>query len=184
MEARINVYLPLKPHYLILPIFGYSSKGLPALEIKGPKKNVDVIREKIIYLVRAFKIPIPNRRFVLVLDHLNINEHFGKINLAHPSFSQQLLYLELPFLILFFQLAGVINIHHLEQCLIGGQFNLAGRVFCLNLTSEFLAQQKESDKAWVYLVAREQMKNSDELKLERFVFLPEILKKIPSLTFQ
>ena len=111
--------------YRASSIFGYASKGLPGLEIIGLNKKNQVIREKLIYLGRYYQVKIPVRRYVLCVEDYCFEK--GTVR-----------WLELPLLVLYWKLAGILPIKKLENCFCGGKISTMGTVQIIPLEETFL----------------------------------------------
>jgi hypothetical protein len=123
METRILSLGNLRP-YKLCSIFGYTSNGLPGLEIVGKGPTYRVLKEKIIYITKERKLKIPLKRFVI---SLNVEEDFP-LKTTHQ--------LELPVLILYWSLAGILNIQNLFSCLSLGRLDCSGSIELPNLDLE------------------------------------------------
>ena len=77
-------------------IFGYSSKGLPGIEIVAPPKFARLIKEKMVYICKKEKIKIPLKRYVFCLE--------TSAPLNGDKDSDFFIWLELPIFLLFLHL--------------------------------------------------------------------------------
>ena len=111
MQNRISGLLPCRNDYRLTEIFGYTSKSLPSLEIIGLGAEGKQIKEKFIYITKVLGLKIPRLRYVLCLENLDISK----------DEKDELTWLELPLLILYFQLAGILPIHKLCDCVATGR---------------------------------------------------------------
>ena len=111
--------------YKLSSIFGYASKGLPGLEIVGLDKKTKVIKEKLVYLGRYYRVRIPIKRYVLCVEDYCFE-------------SEESRWLELPLLILYWKLAGILPIKKLENCFCGGKISSMGAVRIVSLDEYFL----------------------------------------------
>ncbi len=115
MNVKLYGLLAYRNNYCLPTIYGYSTKGLPGIDIVGLGSMGRVLKEKIIFITREFNQKYPLKRYVLSVegvDHLDKND------------IKELKNLELGFLILFWKLAEIISISRLEQCLCSGQINV------------------------------------------------------------
>lgn len=119
METQINSFFQSKRGTQVVRIFGYSSKGIPGLEVNGVGKLSKNIKEKLIYLTRARKLSTPLRRFVICVDLNDLEETIDW---------QELKWLEFPILLLYWQLAGLVPISRLDDCLCSGTILSSGEV--------------------------------------------------------
>ena len=138
METRIQGVFPHKNRYEVVDIFGYSTKGLPGIEILGMGKLGRSIKEKFIYLSRSLKLQIPHRRYVLCSE---VDERL----LAKGEGTVQ--HLELPLLLLFWTMAEILPIKRLNDCFCGGRISVNGKVSGLNIRGEVLDKIGENFKA-------------------------------------
>ena len=111
--------------YKVCSIFGYASKGLPGLEIAGLDKRARVIKEKLVYIGRHYGVRVPIRRYVLCVEDF-------------CSESKESRWLELPLLILYWKLAGILPIKKLENCFCGGKISVTGGVQVIPLDEPYL----------------------------------------------
>ncbi len=111
MENQIIGLLPCQNRYQFTEIFGYTSKSLPGLEIVGLGIEGRHIKEKFIYLTKVLGLKIPKLRFVLCVETLDLSKEELK--------DKQ--WLELPLLVLYFQLAEILPIEKLCHCVASGK---------------------------------------------------------------
>ena len=64
---RINAFVPIEGRLKIVSIFGYSTKGIPGIEIKGIGSRGNLIKEKLVYLCRLNRIKMPLKRYVICI---------------------------------------------------------------------------------------------------------------------
>ncbi len=119
MQKMMKGLVPSGEKEIIVDLFGYTTRGIPGLEIVGMGKNSRQLKEKLIYLSRKQPEGLPLSRFVLCLDE---NEKCGQLK------DVQLRWLELPFLILFWSLAGLIPLDKLENCFSTGTIGVTGQI--------------------------------------------------------
>lgn len=122
MNGRIKAIYPYNGHIANADIFGYSSKGIPGIEIVGPGKNNRFLKEKLIYLSKIMNLKLPLQRYVICIegDAKKISDHNSQN------------WLELPLLILFLYLTKQISIHKLDDCLASGTISINGIIRPLN----------------------------------------------------
>ena len=135
MQSRIQSIYPIRSHYRKVQLFGYSSRGVPGLEIIGLGKIARATKEKFLYLSRLYRLKLPMRRFVLCIEDDDILKELPMENAR---------WLELPLLILFWSLAEQLAIHHLEDCLTAGKVSVSGTIDFLPLEGESLWEVMES----------------------------------------
>ena len=126
METQINSFFIGQKGVQVVRIFGYATKGIPGLEINGAGKLSKNIKEKIIYLTRARRLSTSLRRFVICVDLSDLEDA--------PEW-QELKWLEFPILLLYWQLAGLLPIAKLDDCLCNGTI-LANGDICQRMLPE------------------------------------------------
>ncbi len=119
MNGKMYGLTDYKGQYQIVDIFGYATQGLPGIEIIGSGKCARSIKEKIIYFTRWHGVKLPLRRYILCLDGTELLPE--KVSYT---------YLELPFLLILWHLAGVLPIQKMDDCLAFGRLSSDGSV-CL-----------------------------------------------------
>jgi hypothetical protein len=119
MQKRMRGMIPNGDQEIIVDLFGYTTKGIPGLEIVGMGKNARQLKEKLIFLSKQQPEGLPLSRFVLCLD-----ENGSSAQLKE----NQLRWLELPFLVLFWSLAKLIPVENLENCFSTGMIGASGQI--------------------------------------------------------
>ena len=134
MEARINSFINGPRGISLITLFGYTTKGVPGIEIHGMSKVAKVLREKIIYLTKIRELSVPKRRYVVCLDinELSTNENW-----------KELKSLELAAILLYWYLAGLIPISKLDDCLCQGHINTRGEIYQRSYDVETIKALKE-----------------------------------------
>ena len=125
MNDRILGIYSFGGKYRSCSVFGYASKGLPGLEIIGLDRKSKVIKEKLIYLGRHYQVRLPLKRYVLCVEDYCFESEDSR-------------WLELPLLILYWKLAGILPIKKLENCFCGGKISAMGAVQIIPLEESFL----------------------------------------------
>lgn len=125
MGNRITALLPYNNLLQPINVFGYSTNGIPGLELVGLKTQSRRLKEKIIFLTRNNGHKIPLKRFVLCL------ESPPTWKWEHDSH-----WLELPLLTLYWSLAGIIPITKLDDCHCSGTISLEGDINTFPFESE------------------------------------------------
>lgn len=105
-----------KRGYHLVSIFGYTSKGLPGVEIIGPAKFTRTVKEKIIYICKKEKIRIPNKRHVICIDLPD--------QVSGDKDTDFFQWLELPLFLLLCNLVDVLPLHDLNGCLSMGKISI------------------------------------------------------------
>lgn len=169
METRIQAFYPSPSGMKFITIFGYSTKGVPGLEINGMGKFGKNLKEKIVYLNRIRKIRMPVRRIVISLD---VND------LDPAASSRQLKWLELPALLTFWHLIGVVQAATLQDCLCSGEVKVNGEIVHLAPPAGLESRMPFTEN--------QGMKIIHESPCKEFLYLDSrlFLKNIPGLIFR
>lgn len=118
MHKQMLAVIPNGSKSHLCEIFGYSTRGVPGLEIVGLGGKGKSIKEKFIYFNKCYELKIPPKRFVLCVDDQFVVS--GKENLHR--------WLELPFLIMYWSMAGILPIENLTNCLCSGTISTTGAI--------------------------------------------------------
>ena len=111
MEIYTNALTIVDREALVIRVFGYTSNGLPGLEIIGLGNYSKLIKEKIVFLLRSQSLKVPLARYVIGVE----TNRFLK-----PESSQ---FLELPIMLLYLVLSNNISMVGLDRCLCGGHLS-------------------------------------------------------------
>lgn len=117
MGTSLYGVIPYGKRLKMVEIFGYSTKGIPGIEIVGLKNLARPIREKFVYLGKTRSVECPLRRYVLCVENALDDEKFNEDELRH---------LEFPLLLLYWSLAGVVQIGNLSDCFASGRIDPHG----------------------------------------------------------
>ncbi len=159
MGTSLSGIIPLGKRIKMVEIFGYSTKGIPGLEIIGLKNLSRQIREKFVFIGKTKNIPIPLKRYVLCVESTVESEKLS---------DEDLRYLEFPLLLLYWSLAEVIHMGHLSDCLASGKIDPLGNLKSYEYPKEVLD--------WLALKGE----NSPlRLLVPRDCFVPQSLYKLP-----
>ena len=171
METMINGIYKTSHGLKVIKIFGYATKGISGLEIHGSSKINRSVKEKIIYLTRMRKLKIPMKRYVICLD----------TNELESTNSHELKWLEFPILLVYWQLAGLLPIRKLDDCITSGTVSVDGVINHLNYPVHFHQQLEEyfSD----YEIQNVKLIGSSSNQINQFYFIDtslllEHIKKI------
>lgn len=134
MNMRTKSIFPFGGSHCVVDIFGYSSKGLPGIEIVGLGKYSRSLKEKFIYLSRERNLKFPLRRYVLCIE--------GEVELKKFK-DEEYRYLELPLLVMLWSLTGHLPLERLEDCFASGKVSIEGVVDPLRLS--VLQQEQLTD---------------------------------------
>lgn len=127
MNVKLYGLLSFRNSYCLPTLYGYTTKGLPGIEIIGLGSMGRVLKEKIIFITRELGKKYPMRRYVLSIEGL---EEFNK------NEQKELKNLELGFLILFWKLADIVSISGLEKSLCSGQINVHQELITPAITND------------------------------------------------
>ncbi len=127
MNMRTKSLYPYAGQYCPVDIFGYSSNGIPGIEIVGLGKYSRSMKEKFIYLSRERKLRFPLKRFVLCIEGEVEGKKFKE---------EEYRYLELPLLLMLWSLTGHLPLDHLEDCFASGKISVEGEVSALYLNGK------------------------------------------------
>lgn len=120
MQGRILSILETRTGPCRVELFGYTTNGIPGIEILLPGQKGKIIKEKFIYFCKTQKIKVPLRRFVLCATSL------PELKVVRAQEWQNL---ELPLFILFGFLAGFLPFQRLDDCLAKGHMKVKGGLF-------------------------------------------------------
>ena len=124
MNMRTKSLYPFGGILCPVDIFGYSSNGIPGIEIVGVGRHARSMKEKFIFLSRTKELKFPMRRFVLCVD----GELEGK-----KFKDEEYRYLELPLLVMLWSLTGHLPLRQLDDCFAAGKVSVEGEVSVLDL---------------------------------------------------
>jgi hypothetical protein len=116
METQIQSFAFSKRDACPVTVFGYATKSLPGLEINGLGRYGKTLKEKLIYLTRVRQLPVPLKRFVISTEY----------DLEQDP--ELLRWLDVPVLLLYWYLAGLVPVRRLENCLAVGHISPAGLI--------------------------------------------------------
>ncbi len=122
---RTKSLYPFAGQYCAVDIFGYSSNGIPGIEIVGVGRHARSMKEKFIYLSREKKLKFPLKRFVLCVEGDVEGKKFK---------DEEYRFLELPLLMMLWSLTGHLPLQALEDCFASGKISIEGEVTTLPLT--------------------------------------------------
>lgn len=129
MGTSLYGIIPIGKRIKIVEVFGYSTKGIPGLEIIGLKNLSRTMKEKFVFIGKTKNISIPLKRYVLCVENGLDAEKMSEEELRN---------LELPLLLLYWTLAGVIQIGNLSDCYASGRVDPNGKVDCYTYSPEVL----------------------------------------------
>jgi len=130
MNSKINALYLRNSKVSSVEIFGYTTKGIPGIDIINLGKHGRTIKEKFIYLTKEMQIKLPLRRYVICIES-------GKDQLPD---AENYRWLELPILLLFWALAKQIPISKLDDCFSCGKVSTGGKITAIpqNILAPFI----------------------------------------------
>lgn len=147
MQTQMQGVFRHKRGHELVNIFGYSSQGLPGIEIIGLSGLGRLIKEKLLFLSKSQGLQLPLKRYVLGVEMSDSAKDFEV---------ESLRWLEFPILLSFWTLCDFLPISKLEDCIASGKVSVNGRV------EELLVPPS------IYELAR------DNVKVQGFSFLKVI----------
>lgn len=148
MQHCLKSFIPLERSLIGVHLFGYATKGLPGVEIVGLGKTGRNFKEKIIYLTRLDGLLIPKKRFVLCVEFEDESKNLRE---------EDLRWLELPLLILYWTLAEILPIHQLDNCLSVGKVALDGKTQTDGFSSKLLLENSELQDSLIIVRKKEEV---------------------------
>lgn len=103
----------------LVEVFGYCTKGVPGLDVIGLGTPGRMIKEKLVFLSRASGLKMPIKRYVICLEK--------SIPLKEIEVDQ-LRWIELPILLLFWSLADQLSFSRLDNCVASGKVSASGLI--------------------------------------------------------
>jgi hypothetical protein len=125
METQIKSAIITKKGYRIVNLFGYSTNGIPGLEIFLPAPHAKSMKEKFIFISKKRNLKLPMKRYVLCAE------------IPLEKTIEDLSWLELPLMLLYWHLGGVLSVMNLADCFCVGRVNSLGQITHLNLPENF-----------------------------------------------
>lgn len=117
MQSEIKSIIKTENGSKVVTLFGYASLGVPGIEILGLGNKGRLLKEKIIYITRQRGIKLASKKYIISFE--NIDLKLNETNLNQVEF---------PVLILLWQLASVIKMNHLNDCICLGEVRVNGDV--------------------------------------------------------
>ena len=121
MELKTRSVIRKGNRLQTVDIFGYSTNGVPGLEIVGLGPEGRTIKEKFIFLTRFQKLKLPLKRFLIGVEIKNISKKASEYSVDD---------LEIPMLIIYWALAGCLQIRNLESCWSTGKISIDFKFSC------------------------------------------------------
>lgn len=141
MIHRMKSIVPMKQEPVLIDLYGYSSKGLPGIEIVGVGSRGRELKEKLVYLSKMVGASFPLKRFVICVEMKRPTKDFSP---------ETLRWLELPLLTMLWAMGENLPIYKLDDCFCAGKLFADGKVQLLDLfkilNSEDMEQELEDYK--------------------------------------
>lgn len=165
METQIQGYSFSKRDGGGVSLFGYATKSMPGLEINGLGKYGKILKEKIIFITRSRQLPIPLKRFVISTEYELENDQENLRNL------------DFPVILLYWYLAGLIQIEKLDNCMAVGSISPSGKLI------------SKKDDQLLRFAKEKKLLLIDRLELENrctssFINAQELLGHIPDISYE
>ncbi len=155
---RMTGLIPKGRSFDTVELFGYSTRGVPGLELVGPAKVCKLLKEKIIYFTRMEGLNIQAKRFVICID-----THEDLKDIRAHAFR----FLEIPILIMYWAMSGHLKIRRLDDCICYGHLLASGEIINLPIPEDALYRldknwQEEGKGRIKYLTSSENVENIDK----------------------
>lgn len=118
MQTYINSFQIIDRKFKTFKIFGYSSKGMPGVEVVGFGKQSRLLKEKLIYFTKTYGIRVSNRKYVICLEE----------DESRVLQNNEMLWFEVPSLILLWTLADVFPLKNINECFCSGKLRATGEI--------------------------------------------------------
>jgi hypothetical protein len=116
---RMSSRYPFQGQTETADLFGYSTKGIPGIEIVGLGKYNRQTKEKFVYLLKERNIKLPLLRYVLCIE-----AEFEKKKFSNEEYR----FLELPLFLMLLKLSDLIPIYDLTDCLASAKIHINGEI--------------------------------------------------------
>jgi hypothetical protein len=153
----------------LVELFGYTTKGIPGLEIIGLGAASRQIKEKLIFIARSRNYKLNHRRFVLCLESYELSSSAMKY--------ESVQWLELPLFVLTMTLAGIFPFFQLSNSFCAGRIDLNGEIEDWKYSQSFLEAHKDEMKKSIILM------NDQSLSVNKpVILLNEFYSASPDLS--
>ncbi len=164
MESQIQTYVFSRRNGGPVTLFGYATKSLPGLEINGLGRYGKTLKEKVVFITRSRNLPVPLKRYVISAEYEVEQDPEG------------LRWMDVPVLMLYWHMAGLVRMGRLDNCVVAGQVSPAGEILV-----------RQGDEVWSWaasqrltLLGNYRYNEPDHV---RQVHLADVLAGIPELKF-
>ena len=128
LNVKIKSLLINQSQLMGVDIYGISSRGIPGLEINGLGKRGKLLKEKINFITTRYLVTKKNvKRFVISIES----------SCAEEKIREKGLDLEVPIIILYWTLLGVLPLKNLDECLALGRISV-----------DFIVSSPNFDEIW------------------------------------
>lgn len=165
MELRLKTFCSFQNELQLVDIFGYTTQGMPSLELGGTSRMTKLFKEKILFLTKSRKMSLPPRRYILCMD---MDQSQCR--------TEDIRDFELPFLILFWSLGEVLPIRHLEDCVCSGRIYINGVIRSKRLSWEHRQFLEKSGKKFKLIGTAENISHSIPL-----ISLDSLMKEVSNI---
>jgi hypothetical protein len=133
MQSEVKTIISTRNGAKVITLFGYSSSGVPGLEILGLGVKGRILKEKLIYLSKIKRLKIPPKRYVISVDLLDLDNNIHSLK-----------NMEFAILILFWHLAQIIPIGRLNDCICCGEVRVSGEVLVPLIPQTIINELRDS----------------------------------------
>lgn len=105
-----------------LAIYGHTTHGIPGLEISGLGSKGRLIKEKLIFITKKCQFRVPMKRYILCVDVDRLPREVGDLS-----------WCELPLLVLYWSLAGMMARFDPNDAMLAGQITPHGKIIVKSL---------------------------------------------------
>ena len=110
-------------------LFGYSSRGVPGLKLLGfPKKKIDILKEKIVFLLRLKSIKLPMKSYHINFEIMNDCETKD---------------IEASALFMLLCMGEVFKMRDIDRCFVCGEFDFSGNFYLSAKLKKTLENESE-----------------------------------------
>lgn len=132
MQTYISSFQIIDNQFKTFKLFGYSTKGMPGVEVVGFGSYGRLLKEKIIYFTKSCGVKVSNRRYVICLE----SEDARELKTDHFQ------WFEIPALVLFWTLADVVPLQNIHDCFASGKIKANGAFEHHKIDKELIDQDK------------------------------------------
>lgn len=161
---KIKSLVPIKGHLMSVDIYGHRGRGIPGINVQGTCIALNFVKEKFYYLSKECGMHIPLAKYGLCIE-FSADCEFNKKDIEWK-------WLELPLLILYWSLAGVLPISNLKHCFVCGKISVNRMItyplFHQNVLLSFFDDYREKNNSTPVLIAPKQYVDQNFTNHEKF----------------